>query len=531
MYTLLIRNGTLVDGTGQKPFQADLAVADGKIVRIAPHLLGEAERVIDATGRYVTPGFIDLHRHADLQVFRPGFGEAELRQGLTTIVNGNCGLSVVPCLEPYREELLTFLQPVVGSAEGLPYFTRFGEYLELVRRQPLPLNVGMLVGNGTVRAAVKGYEGGRMAAGEVDAARGQLRESLEAGALGVSLGIVYAPEYHYDVEGFVEVLEPMKQFGVPLVTHIRGEGDLFCRSVEEVLEIARRLEVPLHISHFKCIGKRNWGHEVARALELLEQANAAGMQVDCDVYPYTAGSTQLIQILPPDYLEGGVPEITRRLRDPDCREHLRQVFSAPSQAFENLVNAVGWENIRCSTLTLEKYRPYQGKDLAEIARMRGMDPCDCACEMLAEEDCKISMVDFITCEEDIRTILQSRFSSVISDSVYPTGGVPHPRLYGTFPRVLIEYVRKSPVLTLEQAIHKMTGKPAGVFRLGKKGLLREGWDADLNLFRLERLETKATYEDPCQLATGFDDVIVGGQIAVENDRLTGVPCGRLVTRL
>lgn len=362
--------------------------------------------------------------------------------------------------------------------------------------------------------------GGAALPGELAAARDLLRGALSDGALGVTLGVVYAPEYNYDADGFTEVLSPMREYPVPLVAHVRGEGDLLHESLREVIGIARRLGTPLHVSHLKCIGRRNWGRGAKRALEILEEARARGLRADCDVYPYTAGSTQLLQILPPHFLEGGAPGIIRRLREPARREELRGIFAGPSDRFENLVYLVGWENIRCTSMRRPENQPFIGKSVAEIARRRGQDPCDCACDLLAAEECDVAMIDFITSEEDVRTILRSPMSSVISDSVYPSRGVPHPRLYGAFPKVLIDYVRESPLLTLEEAVHKMTAKPAGVYRLGSKGLLLAGFDADINVFSLENLKNPASYEHPAQYASGFDYVFVNGRAAVDHDELT-----------
>ncbi len=530
MFDLLIKNGTVVDGSGAPAFPADVAVSGGVISAVAPGISAPAARTVDASGRLVTPGFIDIHRHADLNLFTEGFGAPELRQGLTTIVNGNCGLSAVPCPAARREEILHFLSPVVGDADGAPRFGGFAEYMALAERAPLPLNVGMCVGNGTVRAAVRGYGEGPLSPGELAAARDLLRGALSDGALGVTLGVVYAPEYNYDADGFAEVLSPMREFPVPLAAHVRGEGDLLHESLYEVIGIARRLGTPLHVSHLKCIGRRNWGRGAKRALEILEEARARGLRADCDVYPYTAGSTQLLQILPPHFLEGGAPGVIRRLREPARREELRGIFAGPSDRFENLVYLVGWENIRCTSMRRPENQPFIGKSVAEIARRRGQDPCDCACDLLAAEECDVAMIDFITSEEDVRTILRSPMSSVISDSVYPSRGVPHPRLYGAFPKVLIDYVRESPLLTLEEAVHKMTAKPAGVYRLGSKGLLRAGFDADINVFSLENLKNPASYEHPAQYASGFDYVFVNGRAAVDHDELTRAPAGRLLRR-
>ena len=536
MYDFILKNGVVVDGTGQAPYQADVAVADGKIAAILPFNADNttafsavnAKEIYDVKGAYITPGFIDIHRHADVNLFGEDFGKPELHQGLTTIINGNCGLSVVPCPKEYRKEIFTMLQPVIGEVPADKEFSTFEEYMELVKKQPLPLNVGMDIGNGTVRAAVRGYVPGPLTKAEIKAAQDYIRTSLEAGAMAVTLGIVYSPENCYTKDDFVEVLQPMKDFKVPLVTHIRGEGDLFLESLEEVIYIAKKLSVQLHISHFKCIGKRNWGHVTRQARALLDKARAEGLSVTCDVYPYTAGSTQLIQILPPEYIEGGAPGIVKRLQDPELRAKLKEILSNPSPDFENLVSSIGWENIRMSTLTLPEHAAYVGKSITEIAELQGKDPFDCACDMLIAEECRISMVDFIVSEEDIRENLQYPHSVIISDSVYPTGGVWHPRLFAAFPKVLKEYVHDEPVLTLENAIRKMTGFPADIYHLENKGYLKPGFDADINVFSLENIKFSATYENPNQYSSGFDYIFIGGELALKDDCLTGAKIGKVI---
>lgn len=530
MFDLLIQNGLIADGSGAPAFRGDVAIQNGKIAAVADHIESGAERVFDADGRCVAPGFIDIHRHADIALFRPGFGEAELRQGLTTIVNGNCGLSAVPCPPPYRDEILEFLRPVIGKAGPEQSFSSFPEYMAAADAHPLPLNVGMLVGNGTVRAAVKGYDPSPMTDAELERAKALLRQALDAGALGVSLGLVYAPENCYTFEELTRVLAVAGEYGVPLVTHIRGEGDLFHESLREAAALAESAGAPLHVSHLKCIGKRNWGHGVTGALEILEGARASGTRVDYDAYPYTAGSTQLIQILPPEFLEGGAPEIVRRMRDPDCRKKLAEILPHPQPYFENLVSSIGWENIRCTSMARPQNQGYINRSIAEIAAMRGQDPCECVCDLLAEEDCNIAMVDFITCEDDIRRILRDPYTSVISDSVYPDDGVPHPRLFGAFPRILQKYVREEKTLTLEEAVRKMTSAPAAVYGLPGKGLLRVGGDADVTVFDPETVGTRADYIEPRRYGEGFCLVVVNGEIAVERDRVTGARPGRLLRR-
>ena len=529
MYDYLIKNGMVIDGSGKDAVKQDIAIFKGKIEKISENIQGDAKEVIDASGAYVTPGFIDIHRHADIKLFQPDFGEAELRQGLTTIVNGNCGLSAVPCIQPYREEILSFLSSVIGGLDDAYSFETFGQYMEVLKKQTLPLNVGMDVGNGTLRACVKGYATGPLGKEELGHAQSLLRQSLEAGALGVTLGIVYAPEYNYTLNEFVEVLQPMKDFNVPLVTHIRGEGDTFHKSINEVIEIARRLGVPLHISHFKCIGSRNWGHGMKRALEILDEARADGMDISCDTYPYTAGSTQLIQILPPEYLEGGAEGIVRRLKNRELRDRLTEILKQPSDHFENLVDMVGFDNIVASALNSPANEKFSGLSIREIARIKGMDPYECVYDLFIEENCNISMIDHILSEDDVRMALSYPYCSLISDSIYPAKGLPHPRMYGAFTRMLRKYVRDEHLMSIEEAVRKMTTLPAKVYQLDK-GFLAEGKDADLNIFRLQNIADPATYENPKQFSQGFDYVFVGGEPAVRKDKIVNKTLGKAILR-
>ena len=525
MYDYIIKNGNIISGDGSKPYKGDIALCNHKIAKIGDSIEEVASCIINAEGKYVTPGFIDIHRHADVSLFLDSFGELEVRQGLTTIVNGNCGLSVIPAPAEFRNEIFNFLRPVIGKIETKEEFCDFSSYKRAVERQKLPLNVGMNIGNGTIRAAVKGYDTGKLTKKELTKAKAYLRSSLEAGALGVSLGIVYAPEYNYELEDFVQVLEPMKDFHIPLVTHIRGEGDNILESLREVIEIAKRLSVPLHISHLKVIGYRNWGYKAKEALEIIDQARDTGLDVTCDLYPYRAGSTQLIQVLPPEYLEGGFPGIIKRLKDRTKRDELTQILKEPSDDFENLVSSIGWENIYPTTMRLERNLPYIGKSIEEIARLQKKDPYECVYDLLIDENCEISMVDYIASEEDIRLIMKYPYSSIISDTVYPTGGRAHPRMYGTNPRIIEKYVMKEHVLTLEEAIHKMTLLPAEVYGLKNKGIIKENMDGDVLIFHPKQIHTAATYEDPAHMATGFDYVFVNGVLTVEHDKYTGEKAG------
>ena len=467
MFDYLIRNAMLVDGTGAPAERGDLAIQGGKIAAVGclPH--ASAAQVLDARGMYLTPGFLDIHRHADDALFRPGFGRAELAQGLTTIVNGNCGLSLAPVPAARRPEIYGYLTPVTGlPAEELPTQT-MQAYLDAVGAAVLPLNVGMLVGGGTVRAAAAGFSPEPLDSGALRAVHRLIEQSLSGGALGVSLGLGYAPEIFYTTQQLIDALAPLRESGVPVTVHMRQEGAGVVEALEEMMTAARALRTPVHISHLKSIGKAYWGRYMPRMLEILTRTREEGLDVSCDLYPYTAGSTQLIHVLPPESQDGGLAALTEKLREPAFRARMRERMLTGTD-FENLSLLVGWENI------------------------------------------------------DV--------SSVISDAAYPASGLLHPRVYGTCTHLIEQYVCKRHVLTLEEAVKKLTSLPAGVLGLRSKGCLAAGMDADLCLFDAQALHETATWQAPAQLSEGMRWVFVGGVPAIREGAFTSAANGRVLRR-
>ena len=277
------------------------------------------------------------------------------------------------------------------------------------------------------------------------------------------------------------------------------------------------------------MGRDSWGKKIPRALALLEQARQEGLDVSCDVYPYTAGSTQLLHILPPEFLEGGMDAVVRRLSDPAARRELARRIESGS-GFDDIARLAGWDGIYLTSLHCPEDHPFLGKSLAQIAALTGQDPLDCCCDLLVREDGQITMIDFMASEEDIIAILQSDLSNLISDSTYPTEGMPHPRVYGTFPRLIQHFVMKKHALTLEQAVRKMTALPARALRLRHKGVIAEGMDADLCVFDPAQLRENGDYRCPCRMASGLDAVLVAGQPAVIHDTLTGAHAGTVIRR-
>lgn len=529
MFDYLIRGGVIVDGSGCAPFRGDLALRDGKIAAIGNLQGASAGVVIDAAGSYVTPGFIDIHRHADAAVFREGFGRLELKQGLTTIINGNCGLSAAPCAGPYAEQIRRYLAPVTGSLDEAVPTESLQAYFEAARQVQLPISVGMLAGGGTIRAMAAGYKVLHLDDDQIGAVHTQLEKALADGALGVSLGLGYAPECFYTTEELIAALAPLKDSGVPVTVHMRQEASGVVDSLEEMLTVACALRTPVEISHLKSIGKVNWRKTTPRMLRMLRQAREAGLDVACDAYPYTAGSTQLIHVLPPECQTGGIGELSRNLWDPAFRAQLRQRMETGDD-FENISLLAGWENVIASSIGPGENKQYEGKSIAEIAGLQGKDPLDALFDLLAEERCDVTMIDFIAAEEDICSILRDEYSCVISDATYPTSGMLHPRVHGAFTRLLEHYVREQGELTIQQAVRKATSRPAARLGLTGKGKLLPGYDADVLIFDLEKLHEEATYQDPARLSSGMDAVFVNGSPAILDGEFTGRTAGRVLTK-
>ena len=506
MFDIIILNGSVLDGSGRDAERLDLGVRDGKIAALGDLREAEAAKVVDAAGKIVCPGFLDLHRHADGALFRPGYGDCDLFQGITTVGNGNCGLSLAPQAGPYREAIAAYLKPVTGDFEGVPVDT-MADYLSALKAWPLPVNALMLAGGGTIRSSVAGFQKLRLENQDFAAIHARLERSLADGAAGVSLGLGYAPECYYTTDELIRALGPI-------------------RNTDTVLSVlAKALQVPLQISHLKGSGRENWGRLIPQALNRIAQAREAGLDVCCDVYAYTAGSTQLIHILPPEFLQGGPAAITERLRDSAARRRLLDRLEN-GRDFDNYVYLVGWENIFVSALKRPEDASYVGKSIAQAAGDK--DPAVFALDLLRDNDCEVTMIDFITTEEDIARILQSPFAYSISDATFPTGGKLHPRVYGAFSQVIETYVNKMHALTLPEAVNRMTRRPADRYGLKDKGRIALGADADILVFDPARVHVAATYDQPAQRAEGMDYVIVNGRIALENGRLTGVQAGNVL---
>jgi len=524
MLDLVLKNGRIVDGTGNPWFFGDVGIKDNLIVDVG-RKNREGLETIDVQGQVISPGFIDGHCHSDLMILDNPRSEIKLRQGVTTEVLGNCGMTPAPFAPQNLELLRSYVEPVLGKTEREWSWERFGQYVGSLREARPSENVATYVGHGTLRIAVMGFENRPASDKELDLMKDLLEESMQVGAIGLSLGLMYAPGSYTSGEELAELCSVLPRCDGLLAVHIRGEGNSLIPSIKEVIWIAERCGCPLQISHLKAAGTSNWGR-VAEAMELVEDARSRGLDVTCDVYPYTAGSTSLTTLLPPWALEGGISRTLERLKDPTSRERIKQELGYEHDGWDNLMAATGWDCVYISSLSKGDNADLEGKNIDEISESRALDPADCMMDLLLEQDGKVSMVFFHMADTDVEQVLSWERSLIASDSLHDQARKPHPRLYGTFPHVLARYVREKKLLTLEEAIRKMTSFPARKFRLGKRGLMAPGYAADLVVFNPDEISDKATYDDPKNFPEGISHVLVNGAQVLVSGVHRGARAGR-----
>ncbi len=519
MSTILLRGGTVIDGTGARRRRADVAVRDGRIATVSAGAdAGPADRVLDVGGMVVAPGAIDIHSHSDEAMFVNSAMESALHQGVTTVACGNCGGASAPVLGLAASELDRDLARY--SVERT--WTSFGEYAAAVERNGTSINVCSFVGHGTLRMCVMGADARDATSGELAAMKALLASSLAEGAIGMSTGLIYPPSAYGPTEEIVALATVVRERGGLYASHIRNESDKLLEAVAEGIEIGRRSGVRVQLSHHKASVKRNWGR-VRDSTALIEKAQAEGIDVTADQYPYTASSTGLAVTIPNWAHEGGALAMCERLRDPAVRVRIRDEYVETGRNWDAIVIA-----------RAAKRPEWSGKSVAALAGETGRDPLEWTCDALIEHDGAIDIIHHSMSEDDVRFVMAKPWVAIGSDSRAnaPYGplsyGKPHPRSYGTFPRVLGPYARDEKVVTLEDAVRKMTSLPASRLRLRDRGLVREGAAADLLVFDPARIADRATYDDPHRYPDGIAFVIVNGEVALEAGETTPARAGRFL---
>lgn len=530
---LLIQGGTIIDGTGNESFLGDIEIANGKIKEIG-NLKKESKQSIDAENLIVCPGFIDIHNHVDQAILAFPLAENYIMQGVTTSVVGNCGLSMAPVNYENLADLKRYLSPFLEAGYDYSWdWTTLQEYFEKVRGKGTSVNIVPLVGQGTLRIAVKGFESSIASKEEMKRMKNLLSQSLENGAFGISTGLIYPPGSYSSTEELIELTSILKNYNAIYTTHLRSESDNLVEAVEEAIKIGEENKISIEVSHHKAEGKRNWG-KVDCTLELMEKARKRGVDINFDVYPYMAGQTTITSLLPPWSLDGGIEEMIKRLENLELRKKIQdEIAMIEGNEWENMIQLIGWKNIVISKCPVNE--KYEGKSLEEILKNKNSidKPYEGFLEWLLEIKGEAMMLEFSMDEEDLKKVISHPLSSICSDAwvTGPSGsGNPHPRAYGTFPKVIKKYAIDSKLITLEEAVRKMTSLPARKIGLKKRGIIKKGNYADIVAFDKKDIKDKATYSKPRQYPDGIKYVIVNGTIAVKAGKLTGIKSGEILQR-
>lgn len=528
-YDIIIRHGQVVDGSGRAGFTADVAIKNDRIARVGNLRGARAAREIEARGQVVAPGFIDMLGQSEQYVLIDPRAMSKVMMGVTTEITGE-GESIAPLNDRILKEQEDFNRRFNLTVD----WRTLDEYFNRLTKQGAGINLGTFVGATTIREYVIGYDNRPPTAGELEQMKKLVAEAMKDGALGLSTSLQYVPARFAKTDEIVELAKVAHQYGGIYITHQRSEANAIDDSMKEVFEIARRANIPAEIWHFKTAYQKNWGR-MPEMLRRLAAARRRGLKITADVYPYVAGSTSLSACLPPWALEGGTDRMIDRLRDPATRERLKQEISSDSREWENIyLGSGGPGGILIGAVTNRELENWQGKRVAEIAAAQNKDPLDALLDFIIADHGQTGAIFFMMQESDMQAALKSPFVSICTDSGARAtdgplaGSKSHPRGWGSYPRILGKYVRDEKLLPLELAIYKMTGLPASNVDLKQRGLLRQGYFADVTIFDPKTVIDRATFEEPNQYPVGINFVIVNGQIEVDNGQRTPASAGRVL---
>jgi len=530
MYDLVLKNGKIIDGTGNPWFHADVGILNGKIQNIG-QICEDSASTLDVRNLVVCPGFIDIHSHSDISTLVDPKAESKVMQGVTTEVIGNCGLSPAPMRPGIQEHLKQQFFPPEFEWNWPNYI----DFIATHEKHPSSVNIAPLIGHGALRAAVLGLENRAPTKEELEKMKNLLSECLDAGVFGLSTGLVYTPACFAKTNEIIELARLLTKENRLYTTHIRGEGANRINAVNEALQIGREAGIRVQLSHHKAPGIENWG-KVNVTLELIENARKSGIDATCDVYPYSASSTGLDICLPPWVREGGTEKMLERIKNENTRIQVKkEMESNKMQGFwASPLQTVGWERIVIAVANNEENSSIEGRNIAEISESRKKSPFDVFIEILTSENGNVPCIYHEMCEEDVKTVMCHPTAMIGSDGIAlsPKGILgnhkPHPRSYGTFPRVLAKFVREEKLLQLEQAIRKTTSFPAQKLGLRDRGMLLKGFCADVLVFDPYEIQDTATFEEPAQFPRGVNYVIVNGVVVVSEGRHTGATPGNLL---
>ena len=528
-YSLVIRGGTIFDGSGEKPIVGDVAVKGDRIVYVGPRAPGEAAKIVDASGKAVSPGFINMLSWAVDSLIEDGRGVADVIQGVTLEVFGE-GNS----MGPWNATMKANEKKRQGDIKYPIKWTTLGEYLEFLQKKGVSPNVASFIGATTVRIHELGEADVDPNPEQLARMRALVRAAMKEGAMGVGSSLIYMPAYFAETPELIAISEEAAKCGGMYISHMRNEGHELLEAIDELIEISRRSGAPAEIYHFKQAGQTNWG-KLDAAIAKVEKARAEGLKITADMYTYPAGATGLDAAMPIWVQEGGLEKWIERLKDPEIRKRVIEEMRDPNAKWENLVLLAGGpEKVLLIGFKNDKLKPLTGKTLAEVAKMRGKTPEETAMDLVIEDNSRVGTVYFLMSEDNVRRQTAIPWMSFGSDAeaAVPEGvflkSSTHPRAYGNFARFLGKYVREEKTTTLADAIHRLTWLPATNLKIRGRGVLRPGYYADVVVFDPATIQDHATFEKPQQLATGVSDVFVNGTQVVQDGKHTGAKPGRVV---
>lgn len=529
MSDLLIRNATIVDGTGAPSYIGDVAIHKDIITHVGKLSDSPVEykKIIDADGLTLSPGFIDMHSHSDLMQLQNPIASAKIRQGITTELLGQDGLGVAPIAQGDVDGYRRYLTGLLGNPQVDWNWQSFADYLAALEYIGTATNLATLVSHGALRLSVMGLEERVATSEEVNKMCAFSLEAFNQGAFGFSTGLIYPPCIYAGHEELIALAEVTAKAHGIMVVHVRNERDLLIPSINEIFDISEKTGVIPHISHLKVMGKENWG-KANEVLSLFEEARRRGIEASFDQYPYPAGSTMLSILIPAHAHAGGPEALLEKLRDSQMRSLLADQMEHGLPGWENIASAAGWDGIIITGIEAGANKQFEGQTLADIAVSRGCRPQDVVFDLLLEERLQVSMVNFSMHEADVAEIIKHPLGMLGTDGLL--GGKPHPRAYGSTARILEKYVRGEGIISLEEAIARMTSRPAERLGILDRGLLRAGMKADMVLFDAKGVTNNATFAEPCQHPSGFEYVWVNGVAALEKGHEAGRLSGQVLRK-
>jgi N-acyl-D-amino-acid deacylase len=525
-FDVIIKGGTVYDGSGRRPVKADVGIKDDRIVAVENLSRANAATIVDATGLAVSPGFINMLAHSESSLIVDPRSLSEIKQGVTTQIFGELSMG------PLNDQMKRRLRDQQGDVKFDIEWTTLAEYLQYLEKRGIPQNVASFIGAATIREYVIGLEDKPPTAAQLDQMRELVRREMEAGALGITTALIYPPAFFAKTEELIELCKVAAKYKGKYTTHMRSEGNQLIEAVQETIRISREAGHPAEIYHLKASGQPNWS-KMDQVISMIEKARRQGVQISADMYTYPAGGTGLDASMPPWVFDGGRDAAYKRLQDPATRKKIADAIRTPTDEWENLYLLAGSpDRILLAGFRSEKLKPLTGKTLAEVARMRGEDPVETIMNLVLEDRSRIGTIYFLMSEDNIKKQIRQPWVSFGSDaaSIAPEGNflksAAHPRAYGNFARLLGKYVREEKVISLAEAVRRLSGLPATNLGLDHRGFLKPGMFADVVVFDPQTIADRATFENPHQLAVGVKDVFVNGVQVLKDGEHTGAKPGK-----